>query len=233
MRTFLLPQADLVFGEEADIRHVLVLGGRAPEPSWLRRVAESKEVWAVDSGVDACMAAEVIPDHVLGDFDSIGDEARRWIAGLNPDVSVYPEDKDYTDFQLCLQRVEGALLVTGCWGGRFDHTFSNVFSALQNREWNADIRLFADENEILVPMTGNSTLSILPGGKPPFAVSLLPLTAVCEGVSIAGVKWPLNNVLLEQKKPYAVSNVFEEREVFVSQKAGTLGVYLAWGARLR
>ena len=57
---------------------LLVLGGRAPDPDWLRKVSLGRETWALDRGADACRAAGVVPSRILGDFDSVSDGARKW-----------------------------------------------------------------------------------------------------------------------------------------------------------
>lgn len=49
---------------------LLVVGGRAPEVEWLRKASEGRIVWAVDHGLDACLAAGIVPQRLIGDGDS-------------------------------------------------------------------------------------------------------------------------------------------------------------------
>ncbi|MDR1874672.1 MAG: thiamine diphosphokinase [Synergistaceae bacterium] len=230
MSRFSLPQLEAVFDHAVDARQILILGGRAPDASWLSEVASNRCVWAADSGVEACMAANVRPVHVLGDFDSIGPQGRRWLECLDVEPVLYAADKDYTDFQLCLNRMRGDILVTGCWGKRFDHTFGNIFSALWGNEWGVRVRAFADESEIMIPISGKMELSFC---SPPGALSLLPMTGACEGVSIEGVKWELHDATLQQGRPFAISNLPLERRVKVSVEKGVLGVYCLFGDKLQ
>jgi thiamine pyrophosphokinase len=215
---------EMTFGQEVDVRQVLVLGGRAPEASWLRSAASGKAVWAADRGAEACKAAGISPTRALGDFDSIGDEGRLWLERQNVATERYPADKDYTDFQLCLNRAKGDLLVTGCWGGRFDHAFANVFSVAWGREWGADVRAFADESEALIPLVGKTTLELV-FRKRPLALSLLPLDALCQGVAIHGTQWELDEAELVLGRPYAISNVPVNDRVTVKIERGSVGVY--------
>lgn len=219
-----LPQVDIDFERGGDVRQLLVLGGRPPGVLWLRTVASERTVWAADSGADSCCVANVRPAHVLGDFDSIGEKGRAWLKSMDVSPELYPADKDYTDFQLCLNRIRGDLLVTGCWGRRFDHTFGNIFSVLWGSEWGTEIRAFADEAEIMIPLCGKNKLE-LTFSTPPAAVSLLPLTASCKGVDIEGVKWELRGVELLQRRPYAISNVPVANRIRVCLESGVLGVY--------
>lgn len=226
-----LPQATVVMGyggacqgSESSPCRLLVLGGRAPAPDWLAEVAMGREIWALDRGADACRTAGVRPDRILGDLDSISDEARRWAEGLKIETMRYDPDKDDTDFQLALGLLEGECVVTGCWGGRFDHAFSNVFSSLWGSECGAHVLCFADDRELLFPLQGPSELHLSFLRVPP-VLSLLPLTAVCEGVSIDNAKWPLEDARLLQGRPWAVSNVPLGSNVTISVRSGTLGIY--------
>jgi thiamine pyrophosphokinase len=222
-----LPQAELGFEEEVRAGRLLVLGGRAPAAAWLRQVAAGRSVWAVDLGAESCRLSGITPDHALGDFDSVGDEGREWLRRLGVESEVYPPDKDYTDFQLALRRSRGDLLVTGCWGGRFDHAFANVFSALWGMEWGVRVRAFADESEVLVPLFDGDRLA-LRFRTAPLAVSLLPLSSFCE-ISVHGTKWELSAARLRLERPYAVSNVPTAEEVFVEAGGGAVGVYCVFG----
>lgn len=203
---------------------LLVLGGRAPEPGWLQKVAEGREIWALDSGADVCLKAGLRPFCLLGDLDSISDEARDWAEELGVAIDRYSPDKDDTDFQLALKLLSGDVLVTGCWGGRFDHAFSTIFSSLLGMERGVRVLCFADEREILFPLQGPARLT-LDFASPPSALSLLPLTPSCEGVSIKNVKWPLEDAVLLQAHPQAISNVPLKSAVTVSVCRGVLGVY--------
>jgi thiamine pyrophosphokinase len=225
-----LPRLEIATERAAEVETLLVLGGRAPAPEWLRQAASGRAVWAVDRGAEACRTAGIVPDYALGDFDSLNSEGRAWLEKQGVGTEVYPPDKDYTDFQLALNRAGGAgkgLLVTGCWGGRFDHAFANVFSILWGREWGAEVRAFADEAEVLIPLSGKNGENALTlrFRSPPLAVSLLPLSPLCEGVSVLGTKWELKDAAIFQARPYAISNVPVGNEAAVSLSFGVLGVY--------
>lgn len=233
MRTELrLPQCRaLLSGTKTPPLRVLVLGGRRPDPQWLRAVAEGREIWCADAGADACLEAGVVPDRLIGDLDSISEGAWAWAEAKEVPLERYPAEKDETDFQLALKApFEGALLVTGCWGGRFDHAFSNVFSA--SSAAGPRVLCLADEREVLFPLTGPAPegLLLLDLPVPPLALSLLPLTAAAR-VSAQGVKWPLEDAPLTQSHPYAISNV-PGRKVRIEVVKGTIGVYAVYSSNL-
>ena len=216
-------------GKEA---RLLVLGGRYQDEKWLAAAAQGRDVWAVDWGMEACRSAGVKPSRVVGDMDSISFGAKvTMILGKIPSDR-FPAEKDETDFQLALGLARGDVVVTGCWGRRFDHAFSNIFTTLLAPRLGARILCFADEREALFPLFGPGELR-LKFIQPPLALSLLPLTETVRGVTARGVRWPLSDAELLQSRPYAVSNVPDgdgvegegEANIFVSLKEGALGVY--------
>ena len=64
----------------------------------------------------------------------------------------------------------------------------------------------------------------------PQAISLLPFTAACTGVTINNVRWPLTNATLTQTFPNAVSNELlpDQSKLTVNIKEGILGIYCHW-----
>ncbi len=70
MKTIVLP--DLTIETECDLNiTMMVLGGRKPAAEWMRSVdLHTAWNWAVDSGVDPCFEAGILPDKLVGDGDS-------------------------------------------------------------------------------------------------------------------------------------------------------------------
>jgi thiamine pyrophosphokinase len=63
----------------------------------------------------------------------------------------------------------------------------------------------------------------------PSVISLLPLTDACEGVSLQGTKWELQDAEIFLGRPYTVSNVPMGDHVSVRLEKGTLGIYCLFG----
>ena len=111
---------------------LLVVGGRAPEVEWLRKASEGRIVWAVDHGLDACLAAGIVPQRLIGDGDSAAPAAWHFAEKKGIPIEKFPPEKDDTDTQLALRIAKEAgfpaAIVTGAFGGRFDHALSTVMS---------------------------------------------------------------------------------------------------------
>lgn len=208
---------------------LLVIGGRAPKADWLQKTAEGHALWAVDHGLDACLAAKLRPAKLIGDSDSAQPKAWQWAEEQDIPIEKFPVEKDDTDTQLALKLAHNAgfpaAFVTGAFGGRFDHALSTVMSCAF-----APLPcLLADERETLLFVHAGETLSVTVK-KQPKAISLLPLTGRCEGVTLEGTHWPLHEAVLTQRSMRAVSNVLESGHgiLTLSIKTGLLGLYFVW-----
>ncbi|MEA3283478.1 MAG: thiamine diphosphokinase [Synergistota bacterium] len=214
---------------------VMVAGGRKPISSWLTDLCRGRELWAVDSGADSCMKAGIVPDLCLGDFDSLSRSSFDWLQKNAVPLERHPADKDFTDLQLSIERdrqdPSGYLIITGCWGGRFDHLWSLVMSAFEADIFPHGPIVLADHRELMFFLKGGDSCTIsLKDKNEPKALSLLALSDKAEGVSVSGVKWPLSRASLRRENPYAVSNVIlpDVEEIPVSLEKGALGIYITW-----
>ena len=99
----------------------------------------------LDGGYDIAKRLDIVPDLVIGDFDSIrepfSDEQVTWTSdsigffipdesGSRVEIRRYPPEKDYTDLELAFRTLDPEkypeLLVIGGLGGRLDQTLINV-----------------------------------------------------------------------------------------------------------
>ena len=105
----------------------LVGGGPVSQAELRRAVAVAPVVVAADGGADRCLRAGVMPQAVIGDFDSISAGARAAIAAERLHVIA---EQESTDFDKALRSVAAPFVVAlGFAGGRIDHELA-VFNAL-------------------------------------------------------------------------------------------------------
>ncbi|MDR1509855.1 MAG: thiamine diphosphokinase [Synergistaceae bacterium] len=216
---------------------LFLLGGRPPEPEWASELAlrNSARVWAVDSGASACRAAGLVPSVLVGDRDSAPPGDWEWAASAGAKENIYDRNKDKTDFQLAMSLFKGeierddrfrppALIVSGCFGGAFDHQTSTFYTLASS---GGDFfRCMIDETEGVVFVYPGDWAALEFSGLPK-AVSLLPATDLCRGVSVSGVKWPLVRATLERAFPWAVSNEANDpgEPVAAACEEGILALY--------
>ena len=203
-------------------------GGRAPSGDWFRKVAGGRKIFCVDKGIELCKTCEIVPNFLIGDFDSAENSAVDWARAKSVPVEKYPADKDFTDTQLALNRAaeifgEHVALLTGAFGGRFDHFYSTIFTCAA-----IDRKIFlADEREIIFYLRGGEETTIK-FFKKPLAVSLLPITSTCAGVTTKNLHWELDGATLTQNFPNATSNRADSDKISIGVGRGTLAVYFCF-----
>ena len=216
---------------------IFIAGGRPPAKNWLTDLAgqnkkggTNRPVWAIDRGVNICRALSLPPAHLIGDRDSAAHDAWAWAEEHGARVHAFPPAKDFTDTELAL-RIAAELMprvlvvLTGAFGGRFDHLMSAASVAAHA----ALPCILADEREALFFLHGDESLTIT-CDSPPQAISLLPFTEECTGITTNGLRWELNGAEIHTHSSTTISNVLAESNTehrfSVTLGSGILGVYL-------
>lgn len=217
-----LPQADFMNVPNAEI--LLVAGGRAPRLDYFKNIAQSRKIFCIDKGIEICRDCNILPEILIGDFDSAESAALNWARENKVPLKNYPVEKDFTDTQIALEILPKNItaIVTGIFGGRFDHLFSNIFTCA-----NYQNIFLADEREIIFYVKSGECVEVN-FSQIPMAVSLLPLTETCEGVTTENLHWELSNATLKQILPNAVSNRAENSKIKISVQRGTLAGYFVF-----
>ena len=222
-----LPQLTIYGEKYRQAPWLLFTGGRAPTAGWVKKLPPAGEVFAADHGLDCCRKNSIIPDYILGDGDSAAPDTWTWGKNLGVPIEEFPVAKDLTDTQLALTKMKKAplILITGAFGGRFDHLYSLMFSCAQQKV----PCIISDEQETIAFVKKDEELTFHFNVQPQ-AISLLPFTAACTGVTINNVRWPLTNATLTQTFPNAISNELlpDQSKLTVNIQQGILGIYCHW-----
>lgn len=211
-------------------KHFIIAGGRRPEEKWLRSAVSISQcpVYCADKGAEYALAAGIVPAAIYGDADSAANGTYDKAQDMGTQVHSYNPAKDDTDLQLLLNNLPaGDVMISGVWGGRFDHLYSNVFSLLGYKKRCANTAsqvIMADEREVMLLLTAGEGVSVkLNDGYKVKALSLLPLSDAV--VDLIGTRWPLQKASLQQLYPYAVSNEVQGGFTCLCH-TGSIGVYL-------
>ncbi len=168
---------------------------------------------AADGGLDKL--GTIKPDLVVGDFDSS-------VCKIPENAIVLPVEKDVTD--MCFAVGEGekrgydTFLIFGGTGGRPDHTFANISLLCALAERGKQGYLIG-EGYITTAIT-NTKMSI--GGKEGNTLSVFAAGDKARGVTLCGVKYPLQNHTLHFSNALGVSNSFTAGLANISVTDGTL-----------
>ena len=103
-----------------------------------------------------------------------------------------------------------------------------MYSLLAHKEKQGSQVVLADDKELLVLLTAAESVEVsLTSISSVQAISLLPLAA-SSTVSVAGVRWPLQEAELTQQRPYAISNEPLESKLTCTCHGGKIGLYFHW-----
>ena len=204
---------------------ILIVGGRKPNVEWFNDLKRDRKIFCVDRGIDFCRENNFLPEKLIGDFDSAKKISLEWAIDHGVKIEKFPVDKDFTDTQLTLDRLNenNFAIVTGSFGGRFDHLYSTIYSCAFTKIKNSLI----DEREAILFLSNGESMTIEFFNKP-IALSLLPMNEICEGVTIDGVHWQLDKATLKNNFPNAISNRVESSTVKISIEVGTLAIYFCF-----
>ena len=172
---------------------------------------------AADAGWVHCMEAGIVPDLVLGDFDSMD-------APDFPRIERFPVEKDDTDMMLALRRgvrdgCQAFFLYGGTGGRRPDHTIANMQGLLWLRRHGARGLLYDDH--LVWTAIEDETLEIrreVDDG----VVSVFAMDGTAEGVDLEGLRYPLRDGVLTASFPLGVGNHFTEATARIRVRRGAL-----------
>lgn len=208
---------------------VIVITGAAPLP---RRAVDDIPtgaiVLAADGALDHALAAGLEPAALVGDLDSVSADGLAW-AEEHATIQRHLPDKDHTDTELALSTAADLnprhlMLISG-GGDRLDHTFAAIGALGASSLTSIPVidGWWGEQRLAVLHGPGRARLELTAGT----TVSLLALHGPCSGVTIDGVRWPLDRADLGAAVGHGVSNEAVGDVVDVSVNAGVLTIFMS------
>ena len=173
-------------------------------------------VIAADGGYAVCQSEGIVPDLILGDFDSLG-----WVP-VEGNVLRVPVEKDDTDMMLAVK--EGLKHGCNCFhiyggtGGRLDHTIANLQTLLYIKTHGANGFLYDNKCCFTVLRNEKRTFTARDSG----VFSVFALQGEAKGVTVSGGQYETSNLTLKEYVPVGVSNCFMGKPVTIEVLDGIL-----------
>ncbi len=189
--------------------------GAAPDHCPIH-VNEGDLVIAADGGLARLNENGILPDLIVGDFDSLG------FVPDSGNIIRHPPEKDDTDTALAVdegfKRGFDRFVIYGGIGGRLDHTLANLqtLAGIVNRGGTA----FLVGCGNIITVIKNGTLCF--DGTQFGMVSVFAHGGNAEGVDENGLKYPLDHAVLTCDTPLGVSNEFTEKPAKITVRNGSL-----------
>ena len=217
---------------------ILIISGGSIDEMWGRK-------WVADYEPDYCIAADsglvmadklgLTVDLLLGDYDSVDKKIFENYNG-NTKTITYPCEKDYTDTHLALKKAiekikklqdtskdstEDEIAIIGATGTRYDHAFTNIFVLDESLEAGIRCAIYDKNNKIYL---ADKSFEIRKDKQFGDYLSFAPMTPEA-GLSLSGVKYPLDRYTLRQGESICQSNEITEMIAKVEIFTGKLVVF--------
>ena len=207
-------------------RCVIITGGTLDldfAGNFMKRKAFDRVI-AVDGGLKQAEDLGLVPDLIVGDFDTVDPEVlKRFRSREHIMWDVHRPEKDETDTELALQKAMalgcGEIVVLGATGGRADHMMGNVQLLYQCLQKGIFACLLDPQNKIYLLDGAREYHKCDLWGK---YISFLPLTERVQGITLKGFKYPLQDQDIEIGTSLCISNELTEETARIDLKDGVL-----------
>ena len=200
---------------------IYAAGKYTPEDIKLYKRIKLKDddiVICADGGYDALYYTSIVPDVIIGDFDSMKSPVPKDV-----EIIRYSSDKDKTDLEICIDYAcdKGCdtVFIMGALGGRIDHTMGALYALKYALEigvkamiLNASSRVYITDSELEIRRENFKY------------VSLIPCTDKVSGLTAKGLKYGLSDAELKQGSSFGISNEFYNNTAEIKIKRGILFV---------
>lgn len=171
---------------------------------------------AADAGWLTVRSLGLTPDLVIGDFDSLGSRPD------HPNTIVLPAEKDVTDthaaIQLGLERGYRRFALYGGTGGRLAHTLANL-QLLDGLSRQGCRGFLVGDGTVATALT-DGQLHFPPHMRGYLSVFCTGGTA--RGITLTGLKYELDDAVLESSFPLGVSNEFTGSPAYIRVEQGSV-----------
>lgn len=196
---------------------LIIAAGNNRNSAKLREYASAADyIICADAGYTHAKAEGIIPDILVGDFDSLSEEPGDFVKKVK-----LPVEKDETDTLYALRFAfsKGAkkIVIFGGIGSRFDHSYANI--CLLQHAMVRDIPTVVTDGVTEVYLTDSKIILTKKKGK---TVSVYAFSDVCEGVTLKGFYYPLENAFLDKYNIVGTSNIITEDVAEISVSSGNL-----------
>lgn len=207
----------------------LIVTGGSLDIDWAKdfiKTINAEYIIAADSGLKYIDELGIVPDMILGDYDSVED-------GLlgkykSTDIKTYPREKDYTDTHIAiinaLKAGTSEIYILGATGTRMDHTFTNICNMKAALDCDIPCFIYDRHNKIYIVNDQMGEVKLSKKGQYGDYVSIVPLSEEAV-ISLTGFKYTLDDYVLHQGLSICQSNEIKEDEAIIKINKGLLIVF--------
>lgn len=201
---------------------LIVTGGNV-NTEFLKKILEENKfetIIAADKGLEALNKINVMPNYIIGDFDSVNKTTLNQYENKNIEITYLKTEKDFTDthmaIKLAIEKRAKHITIIGATGTRMDHTLANIHALNEALQNNVPIEIINENNRIMLI---NKKAKLIKNTNYKY-VSIIPLTTKITGVTLKGFKYNIENATINLGESIGVSNEQIEQEALIEIKEG-------------
>lgn len=206
---------------------LIITGGSIDDAFTLNFIKENPcdLMIAADSGMEFFYRNGLVPNVIVGDFDSVKEGVLEYFQKNNPNIKVmkFQPEKDETDTELALRTAMEAgcekIWLLGATGTRLDHVLGNIHLLGMAMEQGCECIMLDAHNRIRMLKQGIRLKKAEQYGD---YISLFPFTPTVKGLTLTGFKYPLQKYELQCYHSLGVSNEITQEEAEISFEDGIL-----------
>lgn len=200
----------------------IISGGKPPSEKLLKNYIRKVDfIIAADKGCECLYKYNIIPDLLLGDFDSVNKDILENAKLQIKEILEFPPEKDYTDTEIAimeaLKRGAEKIYLFGATGSRMDHALGNIGLLLTAKKNGIILEIIDDNNRIYL---GQNKMTVM--GKCGETISFHALSDKVANLEIKGGKYKLESYDMNLLDPRAICNEFVDAPIEISYDTGEL-----------
>ena len=210
-------------------RAVILCNGAYPRKRfWKKYLTEDSFIVCADGGANTAKKMNIIPDVIIGDFDSITRETHRYFERKKAVEMLRRSSQEETDLEKAMKHIRRKkihqIVIIGATGGLIDHTFGNL--SILGRYCDAFDILIIDAQYKMRFITSKIDVHTTPGER----ISLIPFPSA-SGITTSGLKYELHHEGLALGKREGTCNEAKASQVMIEIKQGLLLIFYPLNAR--
>ena len=199
---------------------VIIANGEINDLQYIQKIIQDKYIICADGAAKYLRQINMVPDLLVGDFDSISSDDLLWMKSKKVNYEKFPPRKDQTDTELALEYAfkilpkPKSIIIAGGLGSRWDHSLANIMLLNNILDQGIEGKIISDNDEIILTETNISI-----NGEIGELLSIIPLTSVVKGITLEGLEYPLQNRDITISSTLGISNVFTAKvaKIFIEE----------------
>ncbi|MDO4197976.1 MAG: thiamine diphosphokinase [Erysipelotrichaceae bacterium] len=194
-------------------RCAIITGGKYQE---IKDIGKCDFIIACDKGYEYCLKDSIIPDLLIGDFDS-------YTGKLPEDIEteILPEEKDDTDtmhaYRYCVNHNYDEIYLYCCFGSRMDHFIATIQAAIYGAHNGISTYMSDDNNMFIITDKNEIVLDRIEG----YSLSLFAADKLSK-VTIEGARYNIKDFNIYNYYPIGQSNEWKDDTIRIYKEEGVM-----------